>query len=71
MDMKAVISFIKDNFNFNVFVLFLISSYFLLADSKEYKIKNLERERRFSKFFAIFYLIVSFVLYITTKILPS
>ncbi|KRQ87777.1 hypothetical protein ABG79_00582 [Caloramator mitchellensis] len=69
--MQEIVNFIKDNFDFNVFILFLITSYFLYMDSVDYKNKNLEKERKFSKFFAIFYVVISFILYLATKILPS
>ncbi|CCJ32952.1 CLC_0170 family protein [Caloramator australicus] len=68
--MKAVIEFIKDQFNFNTFVLFLISSVFLYYDSLDYNKKALHYEAKFAKYCAIFSIAIAIILYIVTKILP-
>lgn len=68
--MKVVIEFIKDQFNFNTFVLFLISSVFLYYDSLDYNKKALHYEAKFAKYCAIFSIAIAIILYIVTKILP-
>jgi hypothetical protein len=66
--MKAVLTFIKTYFNFNILVLFLISSLFLLLfDYKEYKAKGLTRENKFSLWIGIVYIVGSLVVYCIGK----
>lgn len=68
--MKVVVEFIKDQFNINTFVLFLISSVFLYFDSLDYNKKSLFYEAKFSKVCSIVTLAIGFILYFITKILP-
>lgn len=68
--MKVVIEFLKDVFDLNVFILFLISSAFLYYDSLDYNKKALHYEAKFAKYCAIFSIAIAIILYIITKILP-
>ncbi|MCX7904046.1 MAG: hypothetical protein N2486_06000 [Caloramator sp.] len=68
--MKVIVEFIKDQFNVNTFVLFLISSVFLYLDSLDYNKKSLLYEAKFSKISSIVTLVIGFILYFMTKILP-
>lgn len=66
--MRAVLRYIAETFDFNVLVLFYISSAFLLYfDVKEYKEKDIKKELKFSKFFGYFYIVSGTVLFIVGR----
>jgi hypothetical protein len=67
---KLVLKFIADTFDLHVFILFIISSIFLLLfDSKDYKKRGLKKEYKFAKFFGIFYIGFGLVMYILTRLI--
>lgn len=65
--MKELLVFIVEIFDFNVLILFLISSIFLAFDAKEFKKRGLLKEYRFSRFFGYFYIIIGMILYAMSK----
>lgn len=68
--MSEVFDFIRIYFNTLVLLLFWISSYFLLAfDVREYKSTGLNKERNFTLYGGIFYIIFSLSVYVLAKLL--
>lgn len=65
--MRGLLVFIVDTFDLNVLILFLISSIFLVFDTKDYKKRGLVKEYRFSRFFGYFYIIIGMILYVMSK----
>ncbi|MCX7883833.1 MAG: hypothetical protein N2448_02200 [Caloramator sp.] len=66
--MSVVLEFIVNTFDFNVYILFIISSILLLfLDSKEYKKENLTREYKFAKFVGVFYIILGTILFLVAR----
>jgi hypothetical protein len=62
--MEGILRFLQNYFNFNVLILFLISSLFLiLVDCKEYKKNGLKKEYKFSLYTGIIYIAVGFAVY--------
>jgi hypothetical protein len=68
--MRAVLRYIAETFDFNVLILFYISSAFLLYfDVKELKEKELKKEYKFSKFFGYLFIISGTALYIAARLI--
>ena len=66
--MQVILRFIYDYFRLGAFILFLLSSMFLLVyDSKEYKKRGLTKEYKFSKFMGYFYIAAGTALFIIAK----
>ena len=66
--MKLVLKFISDTFDLHVFLLFIVSSMFLLLlDCKDYKKRGYKKEYKFTKFFGIFYIGFGLVMYIIAR----
>lgn len=63
--LDKIIIFLKQYFNMNMLLLFLISSFFLIYfDSKDFKKKNMENEYKFSLYVGIAYIVGGLGIYI-------
>lgn len=70
--MKSILSFIQNYFNFNVLILFFISSYLLiLIDSKAYKAQGLEAEYKTAVYMGIIYIVCGVALFGIHKFINS
>ncbi|SEF38712.1 hypothetical protein SAMN05660865_00055 [Caloramator fervidus] len=67
--MSEVFGFIKDVFNTNAFILFIISTVFLYFDGLYYKNKGLTSEARFSNICCYVLVALTIIIYIVVKIL--
>ncbi|SKA76274.1 hypothetical protein SAMN05443428_101170 [Caloramator quimbayensis] len=66
--MEVILKFIVDTFDLTVYILFIISSMFLIfIDCREYKKMKLNREYKFARNTAIVYLILGTILYIAAR----
>lgn len=70
--MEWIMHFFKDMYDFNVLVLFLISSYILVfIDSKALRRKCLKKESKLSKAAGFIYAVLGIGLYITSLIIKG
>jgi small neutral amino acid transporter SnatA (MarC family) len=70
--MEWIMHFFKDMYDFNVLVLFLISSYLLVfIDSKALRRKGLNKESRLSRVMGFVYAALGIGLYVTSLIIKG